>query len=299
MEMEQTIMFLNYLFDGVFLADHDRNILFWNHSAEAISGYSASEVVGHKCYDTLLLHVAENGENICNTTCPLRQAIKTKLPAETSLFLRHKEGHLIPITIRTIPIFNDNGVHKFTMETFTKNNPIGNFDQVRELARKAFLDSLSGLPNKEYMDSKLSALLASETIGDSNILGIFFIHLNNLKEINDEYGIPIGNISLKAVSRTLSKNIQESDIIGRLEGGLFVIITRIDKKSLMLNWANKLKAAIEKVTIVGHDNLSMKICIGGAIIPLGESLDSVYQILEEELKISHKVRSNVSIRGLK
>lgn len=299
MDIEETIMFLNYLFDGVFLTDHDRKILFWNQSAEIITGYKASEVVGRKCYDTIFLHVNEKGDNICNGSCPLKQTIKTKVPTEMPLFLRHKEGHLIPLIIRTVPIFNDNGAHKFTMETFTKNESVGNFDQVRELARKAFLDSLSGLPNKEYIDSKLSALLASESIGDSNILGLFFIHLDNLKQINYDYGVPIANMSLKAISRTLSSNIQEGDIIGRLEGGLFIIITRLDKKSLMLNWATKLKASIEKISIAGHETLSLKMCIGGIITPLGESLDAVYRQLEEELKISRDVPSNISIRGLK
>ncbi|WP_378957230.1 diguanylate cyclase domain-containing protein [Pelosinus sp. sgz500959] len=299
MEIEQTVMFLNYLFDGVFLADHDRSILFWNHSAEVISGYTSSEVVGRKCYDMILLHVNEKGENICNSSCPLKQTIKNKTATEMSLFLRHKQGHLIPVTIRTVPIFNDNGLHKFTMETFTKNNSVGNFDQVRELARKAFLDSLSGLPNKEYIDSKLSTLLASEAIGDSNILGLFFIHLDNLKQINNDYGIAAGNMSLKAMGKVLSDNIQEGDIIGRLEGGLFIMITRLDKKSLMLNWSNKLKSSIEKVIIPGHESLSMKICIGGIITPLGESLEDIYHILDEELKVSRDVPINVSVRGLK
>ena len=299
MDIEKTVMFLNYLFDGVFLVDHDRNILFWNPSAELISGYKASEVIGLKCYENLLIHVNEKGENICNTSCPVKQTIKNKTTVEMSLFLRHKDGHLVPVTTRTVPIFNDAGIHKFTMETFTKNHSVSNFDQVRELARKAFLDSLSGLPNKEYIDSKLGTLLASEATSDSNILGLFFIHLDNLKQINTDYGITVGNMSLKAIGKTLSDNIQEGDIIGRLEGGLFIIITRLDKKSLMLNWSSKFKASIEKLTIVGHESLSMKICIGGIITHLGETLDNVYHMLEEELKISRDVPINVSVRGFK
>ena len=45
---------LNSLADGVYITDTNRKILFWNRAAERITGWSAAEVVGRSCHDSLL-----------------------------------------------------------------------------------------------------------------------------------------------------------------------------------------------------------------------------------------------------
>ena len=297
MNLENTTLLLNYLFDGAYLVDQNRTIIFWNNSAEMITGYKASEIVGGRCYDTIMLHIDEKGESLCDRACPLKQTIKDALPKEQAMYLRHKQGHRIPVTIRTVPIIDDSGIHKFTMETFTLNNATNNIGQIQDLVRKAFIDSLSGLPNKEYMNSKLRSLLAAESFGTSNILGLFFIRLDNLREINDAHGAVVGNTVINVIAKTLSQNMQPGDLVGRLDGGLFLIITHLDKTSLVLNWANKLKALLLKSTLLSNDEISPKLYISGLVTPIGESLETIYSILDEELKLSYHVPNNISIRG--
>jgi len=297
MNLKNITALLNYLFDGAYLVDKDRTIVFWNSSAEMITGYKVSEVIGGKCYDNILLHINEKGETLCDNNCPLKQTIQDSTPKEQPMYLRHKQGHRIPVTIRTVPVFDEFGVHKFTMETFTKNNTTNNLGQIQDLVRKAFIDSLSGLPNKEYMNSKLRSLLSSDSFGTSNILGLFFIRLDNLREINNDHGATIGNLAINVIAKTLSENMQPGDLVGRLDGGLFLIITHLDKTSLMLNWATKLKALLLKSTIMNLENLVMNIYISGLITPIGERLETIYNILEEELKLSYNVPTNISIRG--
>ena len=62
------------LFEGAYMVDKDRTILFWNKAAENLTGYRASEVVGKHCDDNLLMHVNEKGENLCKEFCPLKQS---------------------------------------------------------------------------------------------------------------------------------------------------------------------------------------------------------------------------------
>ena len=295
MNLKTNLMLLNYLFDGAYLVNRDSTIVFWNPAAELITGYTSAEVIGSKCYDKILLHVNSNGESMCDGNCPLKQTIEDGLPKEMSTFLLHKQGYRIPVMIRTAPVQDIFGDTTFVMETFTESSRMGNFDQVKELARKAFIDSRSGLPNKEYMDNKLRNLLASDSVGNSNMLGLFFIHLDNLRKINDDFGITAGDITLKTIGKVLSENIQLDDIIGRLDGGLFLIITHLDKSFLMLNWANKLKNLVEHSTVAGYGKIPIKLCISGLITSLGASLDTVYNTLEEELKKSREIPMNVSI----
>jgi len=43
------------IFDGLYLVDKDRSIIYWNHVAEKITGYRSEEVVGRRCRRRSLL----------------------------------------------------------------------------------------------------------------------------------------------------------------------------------------------------------------------------------------------------
>ena len=54
---------------GAYAVDLNQTIVFWNLEAERMLGYSASDVIGRKCYE-VLLSVAENGTQTCVKNCP-------------------------------------------------------------------------------------------------------------------------------------------------------------------------------------------------------------------------------------
>ena len=51
------------LFEGAYMVNQDRKIMFWNKAAEKLTGYKATEEVGRRCDDNILMHVNEKGEN--------------------------------------------------------------------------------------------------------------------------------------------------------------------------------------------------------------------------------------------
>ncbi len=40
--------------DGVYVTDIERKILYWNKSAEKITGYVKEDIIGRKCSDNIL-----------------------------------------------------------------------------------------------------------------------------------------------------------------------------------------------------------------------------------------------------
>jgi len=44
-----TKLLLDDLYDAVYFVDPERRIRYWNHAAEALSGYPASEVLRRRC----------------------------------------------------------------------------------------------------------------------------------------------------------------------------------------------------------------------------------------------------------
>ncbi|MBI5882583.1 MAG: PAS domain-containing protein [Elusimicrobia bacterium] len=95
---------LDFIYDGVYVVDNDRKILFWNRAAERLTGYKAVDVLGRCCRHGILNHVDENGRLLCNEECPLTEVIKSGQRDERKVFPMHKSGHRFPTVTHAAPI---------------------------------------------------------------------------------------------------------------------------------------------------------------------------------------------------
>lgn len=84
-------------------------------------------------------------------------------------------------------------------------------------------DSLTGLPNRKYLVSKIENSIKKSKENNS-IFALCFIDLNKFKSVNDNYGHHIGDMLLKHVSEVLKHAIREHDTVARLGGDEFVIL---------------------------------------------------------------------------
>lgn len=103
---------LDALADGTYITDRDRKIVFWSRAAERITGWSATEVVGHRCADNILVHMDKDGHQLCGEDlCPLHRAVITgELSREPLLvFAQHKRGHRIPVEVSVAPLHDATG----------------------------------------------------------------------------------------------------------------------------------------------------------------------------------------------
>lgn len=93
----QLVLTLNSLYDGIYVVDPQRVILFWNKAAELMTGYSALEVVGHSCKDDILNHIDENGVLLCRSACPIVKAIAGKCSTSAKVYPKAKSGKRFPV----------------------------------------------------------------------------------------------------------------------------------------------------------------------------------------------------------
>ncbi|MGV8058563.1 MAG: adenylate/guanylate cyclase domain-containing protein [Smithellaceae bacterium] len=100
---------LDSLYDGVYIVDCHRRILFWNSGAEKITGYSAAEVTGRRCADRILNHIDADGNLLCRGGCPLLKAIRTGQEIEEKVYPLHKDGRRFPTLTHVAPIRDENG----------------------------------------------------------------------------------------------------------------------------------------------------------------------------------------------
>ncbi len=94
---------------------------------------------------------------------------------------------------------------------------------MEENRRLAYLDPLTGLPNRRLLLDRLKqAMLSAQRSGQHGAL--MFLDLDNFKQINDSLGHEMGDVLLQQVAHRLSACLREGDSIARVGGDDFVVL---------------------------------------------------------------------------
>lgn len=87
----------------------------------------------------------------------------------------------------------------------------------------AFLDDLTGLPNRRLLDDRLHQIIINNKRWSSYSAAIF-VDLDKFKDVNDIYGHYTGDELLISVADRLKSCIRESDTVARYGGDEFVVL---------------------------------------------------------------------------
>jgi len=215
---------LDTMQDGVYFVNRERRITYWNEGAQKLSGYSGKETVGKSCFDNLLGHVDENGRPMCSNGCPLSAVLKDGQPKEMEIYLRHKEGHRVPITVRALPMRDAMGQIVGAVEVFSDSSDKKKADKrVSELEQLAFRDPLTALPNRRFLELKVSQAL-EEHRRFGRLYGLLMFDLDQFKQVNDSHGHDVGDALLRTVAKTLAQGLRTVDMVGRWGGEEFLVL---------------------------------------------------------------------------
>ncbi len=92
-----------------------------------------------------------------------------------------------------------------------------------DLRQLATHDALTGLPNRILMKERLtSAIRRAEE--SSTMVGLCLLDLDQFKEVNDNYGHPVGDALLQEIGRRLRSCVRPQDTVARMGGDEFVIV---------------------------------------------------------------------------
>ncbi len=256
---------LDNLYDGVYFVDTDRYITYWNKGAERITGYSAPETVGKRCSDSLLMHSDQRGTILCTTQCPLAWSITNGTERTAEMFLRHKEGHRVPVSVRVAPIRDKQGAIAGAVEIFTDNTPAAMaFERLAELERLAYIDPLTGLANRRYGEISASARL-DELSRYGWRFGVMFIDIDNFKSVNDRYGHQTGDEVLRTVGKTLQNSVRAFDVVSRWGGEEYVVLITNVEDGKLLTTANRCRALVEQSRVPLAQPLAVTISVGATL----------------------------------
>jgi diguanylate cyclase (GGDEF)-like protein/PAS domain S-box-containing protein len=280
---------LDNLYDGVYFADRDRHITYWNAGAERITGFKADEVIGACCCDNILIHVDDEGTNLCRSACPLSKTIADGQVRESEVYLHHRDGHRVPVYVRVSPIADASGRIVGAVEIFSENTSrMAALERVEELEKMALLDPLTGVGNRRYTEMNVSARI-DELRRYGWPLGLLFMDIDHFKRVNDTHGHAAGDEVLSTVARTLANSMRPFDFLGRWGGEEFVaLITNVEPRELP-GVADRARILVaHTMAPVDGKELSVTVSIGAT---MARSEDSVEDAVQRADRLMYRSKS--------
>ena len=95
-------------------------------------------------------------------------------------------------------------------------------ERERYLRNAAFFDELTGLPNRRLLENHTN-MKSRDAVGDEKF-ALVFLDLDHFKHINDFYGHSVGDGLLVELTKRISRNIRESDMLSRISGDEFMLV---------------------------------------------------------------------------
>lgn len=258
---------LDNLFDGVYYVDRTRRITYWNRAAERVSGYAAADVVGKRCPENVLRHVDDAGCELCRSRCPLVAAMTTGLPVEREVFLHHRDGHRVPVHVRTSPITDDGGTVVGAVEIFNEDVALRRArDEIDDLRKASHVDVLTGLRNRRALQLSLGSRLR-DVLASGRPLGVLFVDLDDFKTINDRHGHQLGDVALRVVGATLAYSVRPSDVLGRWGGDEFLVLAQVEDRRALEALGERVRALVSSssVAVASGVELRMTVSVGGTL----------------------------------
>ena len=138
---------------------------------------------------------------------------------------------------------------------------------VREAQWRALHDSLTGLPNRELFDDRLTHAIA---LADRHhwTLAVMFLDLDRFKDINDAHGHGAGDDALKTIAQRLLHDVRDEDTVCRNGGDEFLyLLMNPGGKENIEQIANLVLRTIARPVAIAGVALAIKPSIGIAIYP--------------------------------
>ena len=136
-----------------------------------------------------------------------------------------------------------------------------------EAQERALHDSLTGLPNRELFDDRLTHAIALADRHDWT-LAVMFLDLDQFKSLNDVHGHTAGDAALKTIAKRLLQYVRDEDTVCRYGGDEFLYLLMNPRgKENVEHVANSVLRTIAQPVLIADREQTIKASIGIAIYP--------------------------------
>lgn len=151
------------------------------------------------------------------------------------------------------------------------------------LEHAALTDGLTGMQNRRYFDDALKEYLEEFRRIDKPV-GLMILDLDHFKQVNDTHGHDVGDQVLRAVASCLKDMTRYHDVVARLGGEEFAVVTPNMDAELLSRFAERIRKAIANMSILsGNVRLKITTSVGLAIWDRKETAEEFYRRADRQL----------------
>jgi len=141
----------------------------------------------------------------------------------------------------------------------------------------ASYDEMTGIYNRR----KFFALSMERFDDAKDNLCAVMIDIDKFKRINDNFGHPVGDEVIKIVTKTISENLLNDTIFGRIGGEEFAAICHSENSQDVLENIEMIREKIDNLEVTTPDGQSVKFTISEGIAKATEDTKTLDELLKE------------------
>ncbi|MFN8016990.1 MAG: EAL domain-containing protein [Acidimicrobiales bacterium] len=201
--------------DLVVVTDEEGTIRYASPSVEAIAGHRREDLEG-----TSFLDIVHPEDHELLEAARGELEARPEAPVRVEYRLRHADGHWVRVETGWSNLMADPAVRGMVANSRDVSD---RHALEEELRRKAFLDDLTGLPNRALFGDRVEQAVQRAHLGNG-VVTVLFVDLDDFKTVNDSLGHTTGDHLLVAVAQRLRACVRPTDTAARLGGDEFGVL---------------------------------------------------------------------------
>jgi diguanylate cyclase (GGDEF)-like protein/PAS domain S-box-containing protein len=261
---ERAQVTLDSIGDAVITIDRDGTVIYLNHVAETLTGWSHGGAVGRPLAEVFNLVDGETRQQAAN---PAQRAIDENRTVGLAIgcVLLRPDGTELAIEDSAAPIHDRHGAISGAVIIFREASQSRSITE--RMAHLAQHDFLTGLPNRVLLRERLTQAIGLAR-RSGKAVGMLYLDVDDLKQVNDSMGHEKGDRLLRAVADRLLTSVRATDTVCREGGDEFVILlSELEHPGDADGVAEKVHAALAVPLLVEGCEFHVTMSIGISVFP--------------------------------
>jgi diguanylate cyclase (GGDEF)-like protein/PAS domain S-box-containing protein len=285
---------LDWIPDGVVVADPSGKIVFANDSMEHLTGYRRKELVGNAIELLVPEELRPIHRRHVHRYFSTRGRQRPMGQADRDFRVRRKDGSEFMADIALGPMDSTYG-----RQTVAVIRDITERRQLETaLEHQALHDPLTDLANRTLFFDRLNQALSSAN-RERKQVALVMLDLDEFKGVNDVYGHAMGDRVLKELSGRLSTGLRATDTAARIGGDEFAwILPRVAGRQAVQRMVRQRLRAFREPVQVDKGRIDVTFSAGAAIYPQdGKDVDTLMRHADSAMYSAKREGRNLAFYG--
>ncbi len=150
-------------------------------------------------------------------------------------------------------------------------------DLISHLEYIASYDEMTGIYNRR----KFFSLSQEYFKNEKKDLFAVMIDIDNFKKVNDTHGHGVGDDVIKLITKTISQNLFDNAIFGRIGGEEFAIVSYSPNSEVILENIEETRQKIEELEVKTDNGNIVKFTISNGVSKVTPDINSLDELLKE------------------